>query len=39
MDNGKLFSLTLILIEPPEIKKLLILPKLCSFLLLDHRTL
>ena len=36
MDNGRLFSLTLILIMSPEIKKLLILPRLCSFLLLDH---
>ena len=39
MDKGRLFSLTLILIVSPEIKKLLILPKLWSFLLLDHNTL
>ena len=39
MDKGRLFSLTLILIVSPKIKKLLILPKLCSFLLLDHNTL
>ena len=39
MDKGRPFSLTLILIQSPKIKKLLTLPKQCSFLLLDLNTL
>ena len=39
MDNGRLFSLNLLLISSPEIKKLLSCRKLFSFLLLDHSTL
>ena len=39
INNGELFSLTLILIVLPEIKKLCILLRLWSFLILDHNTL
>ena len=38
MHKDRLSSLTLILIVSPEIKELLILTKLSSFLLLDHNT-
>ena len=39
IDNNELFPLTLILIVLPEIKKLCILLRLLSFLLLDHSIL